>query len=429
MNIQQLHQHFLESTGICTDTRKVEKDQLFFALKGPNFDANKFAIKALEAGCKLAVVDDLAVSNNHDQCIYVEDGLTALQQLANFHRKQFQIPVLGITGTNGKTTNKELIFKVLSQQFNVCCTQGNLNNHIGVPLTLLQLTNEHEIAIIEMGANHIGEIGELCAIAEPTLGLITSIGIAHLEGFGSLEGVKKAKRDLYDYVVETNGICFVNERAAHVANLYAGNPEDAIFYGSNDNLPNFKVESTSAELSVNVKEGDSNISIHSHLIGNFHGNNILNTYVIGRHFNIAPQAIAQAIADYAPTNNRSQQIEWQGNKVILDAYNANPTSMEAAIQSFSKIDHAQKLPILGDMLELGDESMAYHQQIIELLQTLKFVQAYLVGAEFAKCILPNQFTLFENVDALKQQLEKDAFKDYQILVKGSRGIQLEKAFQ
>ncbi|MEZ5023107.1 MAG: UDP-N-acetylmuramoyl-tripeptide--D-alanyl-D-alanine ligase [Chitinophagales bacterium] len=427
MELNQLYQLYLKCNGICTDTRKIGGGEMFFALKGPNFNANKLALTALANGCAYAVVDELLEEEN-GRLIKVDDALATLQQLANFHRRQFDIPVIGITGSNGKTTNKELINSVLSKKYRFHCKKGNLNNHIGVPLTLLELNSSHEITIIEMGANHVGEIKELSEIAEPTHGLITSIGIAHLEGFGSVEGIKKGKKELYDYVLKHNGICFVNQHTSVVPDLYEGGESNVFYYGNSSHLPYVVIGQSKPTLSLEAITSHGSFKIASNLIGEFQSNNILNAFAIGDYFKVEEASIVEAIEAYHPKNNRSQQMEWNSNLVILDAYNANPTSMEAAIHSFVSSDTHNKVVIIGDMLELGEASLDYHQKIVEQLKDHSFDQVILVGSEFMKTEIPDHFVPFEGTQSAKAFVKNQNYQQKTILVKGSRGIGLEKIF-
>lgn len=427
MGMNQLYQLFLKCNGICTDTRKINGGEMFFALKGPNFNANKLALSALENGCAYAVVDEF-IEEESGRLIKVDDALATLQQLATFHRRQFNIPVIGITGSNGKTTNKELMNAVLSKKYQVHCTKGNLNNHIGVPLTLLELNNSHEIAIVEMGANHVGDIKELSDIAEPTHGLITSIGIAHLEGFGSVEGIKMGKKELYDHILKHDGICFVNQNTSVVPDLYEGGENNVFCYGNSDHLPYAVIGQSKPTLNLEVFTSYASFKIASNLIGEFQCNNILNAFAIGQYFKVEEESIVEAIENYHPKNNRSQQMEWNGNLVILDAYNANPTSMEAAIHSFIASDAKNKVVIIGDMLELGEASLEYHQTIVDQLKYHSFDQVILVGSEFMKTKIPNHFVPFDNTQSAKAFVKDHNYQQKTILVKGSRGIGLEKIF-
>lgn len=428
MDVKPLYQLFIKCKGICTDTRKITGGEMFFALKGPNFNANQLAMAALESGCAYAVVDEVMEGADSGRLIHVEDVLTTMQQLANFHRLQFDIPVIGITGSNGKTTNKELINAVLSKQYNVLCTKGNLNNHIGVPLTLFELNVTHELAIVEMGANHVGEIKQLCEIAAPTHGLITSIGIAHLEGFGSVEGIRKGKKELFDYILKNDGICFVNQNADDIPGLYEGTKENAFYYGKPDQPPYATIDPSNTTLNLTIHTDQSTLKVRSNLIGDFHLNNILNAFAIGQFFEEDASDIVNAIESYDPKNNRSQRMDWNNNQVILDAYNANPTSMAAAVRSFISNDAKHKVAVLGDMLELGRDSQKYHQAIADQLKQYPFDQVILVGEEFKQTEVPDQYVKFDNTISAKAYVLDQQFQHKTILVKGSRSIGLEKIF-
>jgi len=422
MEIQELYHLFLEKENVSTDTRNIIKDSIFFALKGENFDANQFAQQALDNGAFYAVVDDKNVVKS-DKFILVDDVLTTLQNLANHHRKQFKIPVIGITGSNGKTTTKELIFAVLSKKYKTLATKGNLNNHIGVPLTLLSLKADTEIAIIEMGANHIGEIEFLSKIAEPTFGIITNIGKAHIEGFGSYEGVIQTKSELYKFIKQNEGILFVNEDDELLMDL--SSEINRIGYGENAKSYDFKL----VESSPNLKIAWNNNLITTNLYGKYNFPNIMAAICIGDYFNVAKQDIIDAIANYVSTNNRSQFAEIGGNIYYLDAYNANPTSMNAAIETFIEGQFSNKLMILGDMLELGNVSDEEHCTIIEKALNNQLTTIF-VGHNFFS--LSDKYKdnellhFFNNYEEVINWFTENSPKNRNILVKGSRGIKLEK---
>ena len=423
MQIKDLYQIFLDSQGVSTDTRTLRKSQLFFALKGANFNGNKYAKQALEAGAKIALIDEAEFKEN-EQYILVNDVLETLQKLANWHRKQLKIPVIGITGSNGKTTTKELIHTVLSKKFRCYATEGNLNNHIGVPLTLLRLKKDTEIAIVEMGANHVGEIEQLSKIAEPDYGMITNIGKAHLEGFGSLEGVKKAKGELYDFIRESGGKLFVNGDLDYLVKMSEN--MDIVTYGKNSK---WQISGTIAEHFpfIKIKVNNPEIEINSHLTGEYNFYNIMAAVCIGHYFEIDNNLIKEAIENYIPANNRSQVIKKGTNTIFLDAYNANPTSMRVAIENFSKVpDTSQRIVILGDMKELGKYSSEEHQKILELLESAGFTLCVLVGKEFKNTANGFEGIFFENVSELSEWLNKQKFSNSYILIKGSREMQLEK---
>jgi UDP-N-acetylmuramoyl-tripeptide--D-alanyl-D-alanine ligase len=426
--MEQLHRIFLSSNGICTDSRKTVPGTLFFALNGPNFNANAFAAQALKEGCRYAVVDDPAVVRD-ERYIVVPDTLKALQELARAHRRTFNIPVIGITGTNGKTTTKELVHAVLSADRTTLATSGNLNNHIGVPLTLLQLKPEHRIAIIEMGASKLGDIAELSAIAEPTHGLITNIGKAHLEGFGSVEGVVRAKTELYAWLREHHGTAFVNGDDALLMEKSQGLKR--ITYGSQESFDTCGHAVPSEEPGMELVFDDTRFE-HGHyhlstrLIGNYNAPNALAAVCIGTHFGIPADVIAGAITDYTPANSRSQLKDTGRNLVVLDAYNANPTSMAAALENFAALQSPRKrLALLGDMLELGKVSQEEHRTIIALCQRLG-LEAWFIGAEFTQAAGSRSVRCFSTAAAAAQALQDMAPKDLLVLVKGSRGVKLEE---
>ncbi len=436
MDIKTLHQLFLQCTNVSTDTRKIETDTMFFALKGANFDGNQYAEQALEKGAKYVVVSEMVKPDTtyYSQYIVVKDTLETLQKLANYHRKQFDIPVIGITGTNGKTTSKELIYQTLSSQYKVWATQGNFNNHIGVPLTLLQITKEHEMAIIEMGANHLGEIEELCQIAEPNYAYITNVGSAHLEGFGSVENIFKTKLALYQYVEQRNGGVFLLEENTNLKEALAQEPTlsfsinnaQASFY-SEINTNNVFVSLHSLKLDGKLYEGD----IPTHLTGKYNHSNIMAAICIAHYFKVDVKKIQEAITAYQPNNNRSQWQKSSKNELILDAYNANPTSTRLAIENILLLDKKEKTIILGDMLELGDYAIKAHQDIVELLKdalnTHPNLKVLLVGECFYQ-LKEDQSAIQYYKSAEDEDLQKYISELHQqiILLKGSRGIRLEQ---
>ena len=413
MQIQKLYQFFLKHPIICTDSRKITKGSIFFSLKGKNFNGNKFAEKAIKDGCSFAIVDEKEFATN-DKFILVDDVLGTLQNLAKHHRTLLNIPIIGITGTNGKTTSKELINAVLSSE--KCCyaTKGNFNNHIGVPLSILEITSSHEIAIIEMGANHIGEIAFLCNISQPIFGVITNIGKAHLEGFGSFESVIKAKSELYNYIQKNNGNVFVNNEAELLIEL-ADNIRKTT-YGKNGD---YKGSIASNTPFVSVQFGKN--SIISNLIGDYQFYNIMLAISVGKYFEITEKNIKKAIESYTPKNNRSEIIKTKSNTIILDAYNANPSSMTAMLHSFAKQNYENKLCILGDMLEMGNTSLQEHKAIIDLANKLK-LECIFIGTEFAQV----HKQVYNSTDKFSEFLKEKPIKNKTILLKGSRGIALEK---
>ena len=413
MEISELYKIYKSKSSICTDTRKIKKGGLFFALKGENFNGNLFAAKAISDGCSFAIIDEKKIATN-DKFILVKNVLETLQNLARYHRKQLSIPIIGITGTNGKTTSKELIHAVLKSELNSYATKGNLNNHIGVPLSILKITKEHEIAIIEMGANHEKEIEFLCDIAKPTHGVITNIGSAHLEGFKNHQGVINAKNELFNFIKKNNGLLFVNDDDNLLLNL--SEKIERITYGNNGFCKGFITKNT-PYLSIKF----SHTEINSQLIGEYQFSNIMLAVCIGNKFNIKDLNIQKAIENYTPKNNRSEILKTKDNLLILDAYNANPSSMKAMITSFSKQDYTNKLCILGDMLELGEYTIKEHSAILDLIDTLN-LEIILIGKEFSKI----SKEAFKDRNAFEIFLKSNPIKNKTILLKGSRGISLEK---
>jgi UDP-N-acetylmuramoyl-tripeptide--D-alanyl-D-alanine ligase len=414
MKIEQLHSLFTESYLVDTDTRKIRKGSLFFALKGDSFNGNKFALDALKNGSKYAIIDEEKY-NTHPNTILVSNVLEALQKLANFHRKQLSIPIIALTGSNGKTTTKELINAVLSKKYKTTATVGNLNNHIGVPLTLLSITPNTEIGIIEMGANHLKEIEFLCNIALPDFGYITNFGKAHLEGFGSVQGVINAKSELYNHLRLKNGTAFINSddniqlKQAFGINSVQFNSSTIQFIEAN---PFVKVEF-------------KNTLINSKLIGKYNFYNIAAAICIGNHFSVNSSLLKEGIENYTPTNNRSQIIEKDTNKIILDAYNANPSSMTAALENFNQLKASDKVIILGDMFELGKDSLSEHQKIAELGDSFNFKQMILIGKAFSTTSVKNAF-IYDSFESFKSSTKKLNITNSTILIKGSRGMALER---
>lgn len=419
--MQNLFDLFYHSSGVCTDTRKIIKDSLFIALKGENFNGNLFAKDAISIGAKFAIVDEEQYADERT-IFHVPNSLKFLQGLANFHRKKFNIPVIGITGSNGKTTSKELINCVLSEKYKTLCTIGNLNNHIGVPLTLLSLDSSHEIAIIEMGANKPGDIQELVDIAEPNYGIITNIGKAHLEGFRSLEGVIKTKTELFNFIDQRNGSIVYNSDDNIIAKECSLNPSK-FAYGTNAEA---KVKGKLIELNPFVvlqwnHENYESPQIQTKLVGSYNFYNFLAAISFGVHFEVPYEQINNAIESYTPTNNRSQVMKTDKNTLIIDCYNANPSSMRSALESFVSNTQNNKLAILGDMLELGADSIIEHQKIVEFCKQneLKLIT---VGKLF-KEINENGY---ESIMELESHLKENSISNKSILLKGSRGISLEK---
>ena len=424
MTTAQIYQLFLMHPVVETDTRKIVRDCIFFALKGENFDGNRFAAEALEKGAAYAVIDE-AEYYIDNRTVLVEDTLKTLQELALFHRRQFKIPVLGITGSNGKTTSKELIAAVMSTKFKVTSTQGNLNNHIGVPLTLLRITSETEFAIIEMGANHGGEIAILSALAEPDYGIITNIGKAHLEGFGSFEMIKKTKGELYEHVKSGNGIIFYNQDNPILTDLLGDYPRK-VSYGINDAWLKGEAHLAPPYIHAYIYFSEEKSEVKTHLTGSYNFENIMAAACIGKYFKVEPRQIIKAIEGYIPQNNRSQLVERSGLKIIMDAYNANPTSMKASIESFASVFSEPKHLILGDMLELGEQSVDEHIQVLQKIQEYHFEAVFLVGPIFMQAAAPFSFRVFGQTDELAVYLKAHPIKEGAVLVKGSRGIKLEK---
>lgn len=429
MLMKTLYQKYLESTGITTDTRQIKDNMLFFALKGDNFNGNAFAKQALEKGAAYAIIDEVNYQEN-ERYILVDDVLTCLQNLANYHRRQLSIPIIAITGTNGKTTTKELVSRVLATTFNIYYTQGNFNNHIGVPLTLLHIPTDAELAIIEMGANHIGEIAILCNIAEPTHGVITNIGKAHLEGFGSLEGVKQTKSELYRFLEKNKGTAFVNQNPKYLNELATG-VSNIIKYGNRQhkNL-DYSALFLEAEPYVKLIFSDSLgelVHVSTQLFGAYNFDNIITAIAIGLHFNVLPGKIKEALQEYKPSNNRSQIVKRGSQTFVLDAYNANPTSVRTAIDNFLVLNGDNKIVILGDMLELGPDSYEEHKHIAEYLATQNLKQVVLVGKEYQAVSQFIDALCFPSVKEAKIWFKQQQFnaKSY-FLIKGSRGIRLEQ---
>ena len=424
MSIKDLHELFMKSSGVVTDSRKIKNNCIFFSLKGENFNGNEFANSAVEKGAMLAVVDEKKFSLNKENYILVENCLETLQNLANFHRKKLNTKIIGITGSNGKTTTKELINSVLKTHFITYCTKGNLNNHIGVPLSLLEISKNTEVAIIEMGANHIGEIKLLSEIVEPDYGYITNFGKAHLEGFGSEEGVIKGKTELYKFLFKRNGFIFYNsddEKQKHLLSDY----KNKFGFGIKSSDLNYTIKSENPTI---ILEVNNNI-IESTLFGNYNIQNIISAVTVGMYLEIPIKKICNGISNYISSNNRSQIVEINSNKIILDAYNANPSSMLLAIKSFEKSKLQNKVLILGDMFELGQYENKFHQEIIDYCESLNINRVFLVGKIFSKTIHSRKFLSSANYIELSKRKEFKEIKNSNLLIKGSRGIQLEKLLE
>lgn len=433
VSLDSLYAIFRQHPVVCTDTRQLTTGCLFFALKGDNFDGNRFAGQALSQGAAYAVVDDPALPTSDERLLLVDNVLNALQQLAALHRRHFDIPVIAIGGSNGKTTTKELVSAVLSSHYPCHFTRGNLNNHIGVPLTLLAMPADTEVAVIEMGTNQPGDIEQLCSIALPTHGLLTNIGKEHLEGFGSLEGVKKAEGELYVYLARHHGCVFVNTSEKYLKRMSAQNPR-RIFYAASDTLEahdsiiDVKLldENPFLQLAF-LSEHELQIEVQSRLVGRHNFQNIMTAVALGIYFKVPAARIKAAIEAYEPSNNRSQLVRTGTNTILLDAYNANPSSMQVAIDTLHRMKAANKVAILGDMLELGVESRAEHAAILKKAVRCQFDQLILVGPEFGQCEPEKQGALhFPDATAARHWFKEQRFENTLILLKASRGIRLEK---
>ena len=429
-DVSELYSVLRQFPVVTTDSRKAVPGTIFFALKGENFNGNQFAASALQQGCSYVVIDEEQYYSG-DKCILVKDCLAALQELAKYHRTQLKIPFIAITGSNGKTTTKEYIKNVLSKKYKVLATTGNLNNHIGVPLTVLEITSAIEIAIIEMGANHTGEIAQLCEIAQPDFGLITNIGKAHIGEFGSFEAIVKAKTEMYQYLKKKNGKVFINSSNELLVSNASG--IEQISYGSSQK--DF-CSCTLAEASPFLKVKYENETIASQLVGKYNFENIAAAICIGKYFDVEAKKIREAVEEYAPSNNRSQIVKTKINTIISDAYNANPSSMRAAIENFHEIKGENKWLILGDMRELGTYEVEEHKNILQLISAKKFSNVVLVGDVFIKAVSelkPDAFAplMFKNSDELALHLKAEPLSKSPslILLKGSRGIKLEKVVE
>jgi len=424
MTIEQLYQLYLQYPLVETDTRKIKKDAIFFALKGPSFNGNAFALQALEAGAAYAVVDEAADAVN-ERMIAVDDVLSTLQQLAKYHRQQFSIPFIAITGSNGKTTTKELVHAVLSTGFRTYTTEGNLNNHIGIPLTILRIKKDAEMAVIEMGANHQREIAGYCEYVMPTHGIITNAGKAHLEGFGGEEGVKKGKGELYDYIRAHQGVALVMWDYDYLRQMSKGLP--TIFtYGTHDAAVTGEAVKSEPFLDVRFTKGIQEL-IHTRLVGDYNLPNILCAAAAGVFFNIPGASIKAAIEAYTPSNSRSQLIKKGTNTIILDAYNANPSSMKAAIENFAKLPATDKILILGGMAELGRESLEEHEHIIALINRYKWKNVVLAGGDFLK--IDHPYVKLDNAGQARDWFQRQHFTHSTVLIKGSRSMQMEKVLE
>ncbi len=433
LSISDIHTSFLRCKGVSTDSRKVSPSSFFVAIRGEKFDGNDYVHQALSQGAKYCLVDRETLKDLPG-CLYVPNTLVALQRLAAYHRSRFDIPVLALTGSNGKTTTKELINIVLSAKYRVLCTNGNFNNHLGVPLTILRITDDHELAVIEMGANHGGEINWLCQIAQPTIGIITNIGNAHLEGFGSLQGIRDGKHELYRYLDTHSGLIFANGEELSMSDFKTYGYRNAVSF-NRDKITgtlrhiNFVKDNKWCTLDLVTKEGDV-LRTHTNLYGEYNLQNIFAAACIGSWFGVDPEKICENLVTYQSSNNRTQLIEQNGNVYYLDAYNANPTSVTNALNFFMSIEGENKMIVLGDMLELGAEEDEYHRTIIDSLDTSKVSKVLLAGPIYNRVChqrtIDDNVLTFDSSDSLISWLKKNPFKNAQILVKGSRGMRLEK---
>lgn len=422
MSIIDLYDLFIHNPQITTDSRNCPKGSIFFALKGDKFNGNQYAGKALASGCVYAVIDnpDYYIG---ERTILVDNVLKTLQQLAHHHRKVLGLPIIGITGTNGKTTTKELLAAVLSTKFNLLYTEGNFNNHIGVPLTLLRLTHDHEMAVIEMGASHPGDIKELVDIVHPNYGIITNVGRAHLEGFGSFEGVIRTKGELYDYIRRSKGKIFIKKENEYLQSIAKG--IEQITYGNGDDaFASGQVVSCDPFLVFNWKQQGKLHTVETHIIGSYNLDNVLAAVAVGRFFKIPAERISRAIAAYEPTNNRSQFKKTDNNELIIDAYNANPSSMKVALDNFITMPVQPKAIILGDMRELGPTSDELHAEVVAQIKKGQFDKVFLCGEHFSK--VGKEFSPFATTEAMVEELRKQPLKGYHILIKGSHSMGLEK---
>ena len=424
-SIEALYSIYTKHPSVVTDTRKLKLGDLYFALKGPNFNGNVFALQALEQGAAYAIVDEEIPNSSafQERILFVDDVLTTLQALAKYHRQQFNIPFIAITGSNGKTTTKELVYAVLASHFKTYTTQGNLNNHIGVPLTLLSIPKDAEMAVIEMGANHLHEIESYCSYTLPTHGMITNCGKAHLEGFGSEAGVKKGKGELFDFLSAHNGTAFVMKDYDYLQTMSNKIP-NVIGYGQHNGQIQGEAIDYNGMLTVKINKGIDIDQIQTNLVGNYNLPNVLAAVAIGQEFKVPNDKIKSAIENYIPTNSRSQLLTWNNNEVILDAYNANPSSMKLAVENFAKINKENKIVCLGGMRELGADTLMEHQLLIDQLNQTNWENVLLVGSEFKPCV--HNYLYFDTVQEAKVWLHAQTLKGYTLLIKGSRGIQMEQ---
>ena len=423
MSIQELYKLFLKYPSVQTDTRKINSGDLFFALKGPNFNGNEFALKALVNGASYSIVDE-EINTEDSRIIKVANVLTTLQELAKYHREQFTIPFIAITGSNGKTTTKELIYSVLSAHYKTYTTQGNLNNHIGVPLTLLSVRKDAEMVVIEMGANHQKEIESYCNYTLPTHGIITNCGKAHLEGFGGEAGVRKGKGELFDYLKAHNGTAFIYRDYDYLQELSVG-IEKIFKYGKPEGQIQGNIFSNDPFLGVRITKGlEEEITIRTQLVGDYNLPNVLCAVAIGKYFSVPEEKIKEALEKYFPSNSRSQLVKKESNTFILDAYNANPTSMKAAIENFANMQADRKVLMLGGMMELGNESVEEHKNLLQLIKKYPWEYVVLVGGDFSK--IEHGFLFFENSIDAASWFSQQSFQNTHFLIKGSRSMQMER---
>ncbi len=422
-NIAELYEQIVRGHHVETDSRKIKPGDIFIALKGENFDGNRYAATAIEQGAAEAIIDNPDCKG--EKCILVNDTLKCLQELAHYHRKRLGLPILGITGTNGKTTTKELCHAVLSKKYNTFATQGNFNNHIGVPLTLLSMDENTEFGIVEMGANHSGEIRDLCAIAEPDFGLITNIGYAHLEGFGNYDNIIATKKALYEHVFSKNGKVFVNAADKLLMQLSEGH--DRSTYGDEGDLLQGEIKQTVPYLVYSIITVKGQLYIKTHLVGGYNFTNAMAASAVGIHFGIDPLKIQEAIESYRPSNLRSQLIKSEHNTIILDAYNANPSSMQVSVSNFQEMPGEHKVLILGEMRELGESSQKAHESLLQLALQGHFEKIFLIGNNFEHCSEKRNFiTWFPDTESLMEELHTNPLTGAFIFIKGSRGNRLER---
>jgi UDP-N-acetylmuramoyl-tripeptide--D-alanyl-D-alanine ligase len=425
MDISKIYALFNKYKSVSIDTRSIKPNDIFFAIKGPNFDGNNFALQAIKTGASYVISDNPDISKKSDKIIYVENSIKALQKLANYHRRKLNTKIIAITGSNGKTTSKELILNVLKTKYKTTATKGNLNNHLGVPLSLLEINENTEFGIIEMGANHLNEIAQLCKIAEPSFGYITNFGNAHLEGFGSIEGVIKGKSELYNFLKNNKNLIFYNSENIIQTSLI-NNYKNTYTFGINSKS-NCIINKSKSENTLNVSY--QNKIIKSTIYGDYNFENICIAIAIGEYFEVDFKNIKKGIESYIPKNNRSQISLKNNNTIILDAYNANPTSMSLALESFKKTNYKNKMIILGDMFELGKDSNYYHQEITNSLEKINDSTIYIVGEYFCNTKHSDRIRSFSSSKELINNLSKTNVSNYSILIKGSRGMQLEKIIE